>query len=150
MIYQGRVGYPVQEVILHTAATPGGWHEGKTVFQMRDAIRDWHVNGNGWRNIGYHGVFAPDGKNAAGRSPWEIGAHCKERNRGTIGLCMIPVRNHAGLTRFEDYFTEAQRVAVRKYIQDLLVWTGIRWVTGHNDYAPTECPGFKVKTEDWL
>lgn len=150
MIYQGRAGYPVQEVILHTSATPGGWHRGKTVEQMRDEIRRWHVDGNGWSDIGYQRIFAPDGKMALGRSLWRVGAHCKERNRGTVGICMIPVKTHHGITRFEDYFTEEQRHAVREYIAELCTLTTIRWVTGHNDYAPKECPGFKVRTEDWL
>lgn len=40
--------YPVHEVILHTPATPGGWYKGKTIQDMVDAIRHWHVDGNGW------------------------------------------------------------------------------------------------------
>ncbi len=149
MIYQGKASYPVHEVILHTSATPGAWQRGKTANQMRDEIDQWH-RARGWRKIGYHRVFAPDGSIAIGRSLWKIGAHVKERNRGTIGICMIPSHDHHGITRFEDYFTEAQRVHVKAYITELRALTDIKWVTGHNDYAPKECPGFKVRSEDWL
>lgn len=150
MIYQGRAGYAVNEVILHTSATPGDWHEGKTVDEMRDEIRRWHVDGNGWSDIGYHRVMAPDGSMAIGRSLWRIGAHVRERNRGTIGICMIPSRTHAGITSFGDYFTDRQRAALVAYIGELQSLTNIKWITGHNDYAAKECPGFKVGDTDWV
>lgn len=147
MIYHGNA--PVREVILHTSATPGGWHKGKTVDVMRDEIRRWH-KAQGWRDIGYHRVVAPDGTIAEGRSIYEVGAHVRGHNTGTIGICMIPVKTHAGITRFGDYFTEAQRRAVKEYIADLRVLTDIEKVSGHNDYANKECPGFKVDSDEWL
>lgn len=151
MIYQGKARYAVKEIILHTSATSSQWWQGKTVDEMRDEIRRWHVEGNGWSDIGYHRVFAPDGSMALGRSLWRIGAHVMERNRGTIGICMIPSMAHDGIKTFDDYFTDAQRQAVKAYIEEVQRdFGGIQWVTGHNDYAPKECPGFKVKTEDWL
>jgi len=152
MIYQGKAQYRIREVILHTSATPGDWSKGKTVEQMRDEIRGWH-KAQGWRDIGYHRVVAPDGSIAIGRSIHEIGAHVRERNRGTIGICMVPVRTHAGVKTFETYFTPEQRKAVRNYLAELQDYAGgdIAWVTGHNDYTnQKECPGFKVRTEDWL
>lgn len=141
---------PVTEVILHTSATPGDWHEGKTVDQMRDEIDRWHRD-RGWKGIGYHRVVAPDGSMAEGRSIYKPGAHVKGRNTGTIGICMIPVKTHKGIKEFETYFTEAQRRTVKRYIADLAKLTPISKVTGHNDYAAKECPGFKVRSSsDWL
>lgn len=147
MIYHN--GKPVTEVILHTAATPGDWYKGKTVEQMRNAIDDWH-KARGWSGIGYHRVFAPDGSMAVGRSIYKIGAHVKGHNTGTIGLCMIPVHTHAGITKFEDYFTEEQRHSVIEYIKELNKLTPISKVTGHNQYANKECPGFYVVSKDWM
>lgn len=149
MIYQGRASYAVQEAILHTSATPGCWHQGKTASQMRDEIHRWH-RARGWRGIGYHRVIAPDGTIAVGRSLWEVGAHCKERNRGTVGICLIPVNDHRGIGQFQDYFTEAQRSSLRHYLAELGQMTDLKWVTGHNQYARKECPGFIVRSEDWL
>ncbi|WP_226782220.1 N-acetylmuramoyl-L-alanine amidase [Oceaniglobus trochenteri] len=150
MIYQGKARYPVHEVILHTSATPGDWWKGKTPWEMRQAIWEWHVHDNGWSDIGYHRVVPPQGGVVTGRSIYRVGAHVKERNRGTIGICMIPVRTHAGIKTFEDYFTPEQRESVRSYIADLRTLTDITKVSGHNDYANKECPGFKVRSEDWL
>lgn len=150
MIYQGRARYAVQEIVLHTLDVPTGWHEGKSVDEIVRHVRNWHVNGNGWADIGYHRVFAPDGSIGMGRSLWRIGAHVLERNRGTLGLAMCNVRAHDGIAEFDDYFTAQQRSAVRAYIGEVCDLTKIKWVTGHNDYAARECPGFRVKTEDWL
>ena len=45
----------INEAILHYSATP----EGKP-FDVKD-IRVWHVNGNGWSDVGYHFVIKLDG-----------------------------------------------------------------------------------------
>jgi len=153
MIYQGAARYPVTEVIIHTSATPPEWWHGKTVEQMRDMIDQWHRD-QGWRGIGYHGVIAPDGSYAQGRKFTEIGAHVRERNRGTIGLCLIPARltvSSQFLRTFEDYYTTAQYTALKGKIAAICAMTDIRRVSGHNDYTNMKtCPGFKVESEVWM
>lgn len=151
MIYQGKASYPVTGVVLHTAAVPTGWANGKGINEIVAAIRSWHL-ANGWSDIGYHRVFAPDGKMGLGRSIYKIGAHVKERNRGTVGICMVNHTAHGHtIRRFEDFFTEAQRASVKSYIQDLKELTDIRWVAGHNDFTNAKtCPGFKVVSSEWL
>jgi len=149
MIFQGSKQYPVTEVVLHTSATPAGWWIGKTVHQMVDEIDHWH-KGNGWRGIGYHRVFAPDGSIGIGRSIYDIGAHVAGHNRGTIGICMVPTAWVDRIGKPEDFYTDVQIEAVRAYIRELAGLTAISKVSGHNDYANKLCPGFKVQTEDWL
>lgn len=148
MIFHGNT--PVNEVILHTAATPGSWHEGKTIDMMIKEIDSWHrqrwPNGRG---IGYHRVIAPDGSTGIGRSLYETGAHVQGYNTGTIGICLIPVRTHNGIKTFDDYFTQAQKASLKSYLKELGKLTEIKKVTGHNQYSPKECPGFYVRTEDW-
>lgn len=143
---------PVTEVILHTSATPGAWARGKTADQMRDEIDRWHRN-QGWAGIGYHRVIAPDGTVALGRSIYTPGAHVSGHNTGTIGVCLIPSRDVSGarIGQFADYYTEAQRQAVRDYIAELAELTPIAKVSGHNDYTSAKtCPGFKVRSADWM
>jgi hypothetical protein len=153
MIYQGRARYRVHEAILHTSATPASWQRGKTVETMRDEIRGWH-RAQGWRDIGYHRVIAPDGTIAVGRSLWEIGAHVRERNRGTVGICLIPVRDVPSVmlsgSTCDDYYTIEQRHALTLYLEELAELTHLKWVTGHNAYAPKACPGFEVRSTEWL
>ena len=62
----------IDEIIIHCAATPEG--KNFTVAQ----IRDWHVNGNGWKDIGYHYVIYLDGSVHKGRPIEQVGAHCLE------------------------------------------------------------------------
>ena len=151
MIYQGP--YPVTEIVLHTSATPAEWWHGKTVEQMRDMIDQWHRD-RGWRGIGYHGVFAPDGSFAAGRKFTDQGAHVKERNRGTLGFCLIPSRatvSSGHIKTFEDYYTPAQRDAVKRKIAAVAAMTDLRRVSGHNDYTDMKtCPGFQVISKEWM
>lgn len=153
MIRQGAKGHPVKEAILHTAALedPGSFFSAHpTAASARDEIDAWH-RARGWRGIGYHFVVAPDGVVVRGRPVDQIGAHVQERNRGTLGICMLNVRPHRGVTRFEDYFTEDQRRAVKALLRQLAEQTELKWVTGHNDYTDMkECPGFQVISTDWM
>ena len=153
MILQGKAKYPVREAIIHTAATPGSWADGKSVNEMVAEIDRWHKD-RGWKGIGYHRVIAPDGSIGVGRSLYEIGAHVKERNRGTIGICLIPAKgaiNRATtMGRFDDWYTPAQKAALQSYLSELAELMELKWVTGHNAYAPKLCPGFWVEKEPWL
>lgn len=146
MIRQGRAKYAVQEVCLHTTATPEKWWRGKTAAQMMAEVREWHKK-RGWKREGYHGLFAPDGSFEAGRPYTMIGAGVKERNRGVIHFVMVPSRTHNGVKTFNSYFTSAQRRAVKRKIAEI---DGIKWVTGHNEYSNKECPGFYVVDSEWL
>lgn len=151
MIYQGKAQYPVHEIVLHTTATGPDWWKGKTADQMMAEVREWH-KARGWRREGYHFLVAPDGSTADGRPFTEIGAHVKERNRGTIGPVLVPIRTVRTdrLGRFEDYYTEAQRATLRRKIAAIAAMTQLKWISGHNDYAAKTCPGFQVEQEEWM
>tara|TARA_R110001632_G_scaffold174521_1_gene294103 strand:+ start:521 stop:721 length:201 start_codon:yes stop_codon:yes gene_type:complete len=51
----------IDKIIVHCSATP----QFKD-FDVED-IRDWHVNGNGWSDIGYHYIIKLDGEIQVGR-----------------------------------------------------------------------------------
>ena len=51
----------INRIILHCSATP----EGR--YTSANEIRKWHVNGNGWSDIGYHYVIRIDGTIEKGR-----------------------------------------------------------------------------------
>lgn len=150
MILQGLNGYPVNEVCLHTTATPGDWWVGKTADEMVAEVRSWHVNNRGWRDIGYHRLIHPEGDIGIGRSIYQIGAGVMNHNRGVVHIVLVPVATHNGIKEFSDYFTSQQRWALQQYLRELRDLTEITKVSGHNEYAPKECPGFRVKSHDWL
>ncbi|MBW7921364.1 MAG: N-acetylmuramoyl-L-alanine amidase [Rubellimicrobium sp.] len=146
MIFQGNARYPVREVVLHCAAIRTGQFDGMSGFQVFSTINRWHVE-RGFTGFGYHGLFMPDGTWVSGRNFERIGAHCLERNRGSLGFLLIESRKVERVGQFWDWFTTAQWRALRAKIAEI---DGIERVTGHNDYAEKLCPGFKVKQEDWL
>ncbi len=73
----------IDEIVLHCSAT----REGQDISV--ETIRSWHVDGNGWSDIGYHAVIMLDGTLELGRPLERSGAHVKGHNRNTIGVCYI-------------------------------------------------------------
>lgn len=156
MIYQGKARYPVREAVLHCAAIRTGQFAHMRPFQVFATINQWHHE-RGFKNgFGYHGLFMPDGTFYAGRPFDMIGAHVLGHNAGTLGFLMIESRQivepKAGdpPSVFSDWFTSAQAFAVKAKLQELRASHGLEKVSGHNDYAPKLCPGFKVISSEWM
>lgn len=133
---------PVTKAIVHCAAVPTGWLEGKTPAKAREFIKGWHIE-RGFKDIGYHYLVYPDGTIQAGRDLSEVGAHTVGHNIGSLGILLIESRKIDKMRHFLDYFTPNQRDAVIS----LLDLHQIRSVHGHNEFAPKLCPGFYVKPD---
>lgn len=132
----------LNRIILHCSAT----EEGKR-FKMED-VRRWHVEGNGWMDIGYHFVIELDGKIRQGRDLDVCGSHVKYHNSDSIGVCYI-----GGLKDGEpkDTMTELQEMSWLLLVQSLRTIFGTLSVHGHNEYANKACPSFDVQTKyGWM
>lgn len=147
MIYQGKARHPVREVVLHCAAINTGQFDGMPPLQVFATVNRWHVE-RGFKNFGYHGLIMPSGLWYRGRPFDQIGAHVIGHNRGTLGFLLIESRKITHVGQFSDWFTPAQDNVLRAILEDLRISQGINNVSGHNDYAPRLCPGFKVS--EWL
>ena len=136
----------IHEIIIHCSAS--GWGNA-------DVIRKWHVDGNGWDDIGYHYVinsgrpersadFDPDwdGFLETGRPLDIAGAHCKGHNAHSVGICLIG--EGTGL------FTPRQIKVLRGLIDTLRASynLGPESVFGHRAFTDKACPGFDVQA--WL
>jgi hypothetical protein len=148
LIRQGTAGYPVRELVLHCAATRPDWMVGRSFPNQVAEIRRWHVEGNRWRDIGYHHVIGRGGEHAIGRPETAIGAHVIGHNAGTIGVCLLGGHGASAHDRFADHFTLAQAQALSALIAEITQRTAIARITGHNHYAAKACPGFHVPS--WL
>ena len=129
----------IDKIIIHCAATKEG-HDIKT-----ETIKSWHVKGNGWSDIGYHFVIELDGSVKAGRPLHRSGAHTKGHNATSIGVCYV-----GGIDidkRPKDTRTEAQRAAMDKLIDELLLDHPGATIHGHNEFAAKACPSFDVQKE---
>ena len=120
----------IDKLIIHCSATQN--NREVTV----DEIRDWHVNGNGWSDIGYHYIISRGGVIEAGRPVATAGAHCRGQNANSVGVCMIG----------DDVFTERQFDALQQ------VYTLLKNIYpelesfGHRDFTDKKtCPNFEVK-----
>lgn len=126
----------LNRIILHCSAT----EEGKDIDAA--TIRSWHVNGNGWKDIGYHYVIRLDGSLESGRAIDEAGAHVKGHNADSIGICYI-----GGLRdgKPADTMTELQELMFLELVQSLRKVFGYMPISGHNEYSSKACPSFNVQ-----
>lgn len=135
----------VTDLIVHCTATAPNWRAGESLASKIDEVRRWHVEDNGWRDIGYHFLIDRDGNVGAGRPLDQVGAHCRGHNRGSIGVSLLG--GHGGETHdaFDQSFTAAQDAALRRLIGNLQEANGPLRLSGHNEYAAKACPCFDVR-----
>ena len=132
----------INKIIIHCTATPEG--RDYTVAQ----IRDWHVKGNGWSDIGYHFVIDRNGTVHKGRPIEKIGAHTTGQNATSIGIAYIGGITNDGKKTPKDTRTPAQRVALVNLVKELKATFGENvTVHGHNEFADKACPSFNGKTD---
>lgn len=127
----------ITKLILHCSATPEG--KDYTVAQ----IRDWHVRGNGWNDIGYHYVIYRDGTIHKGRPVEQPGAHTKGHNANSIGICYIGGCTADGNTP-KDTRTPEQNRALHELVAQLQQQYPGATVHCHNEFANKACPSFKI------
>lgn len=124
---------PVRRLIIHHSASP--------LNTTVEDIRRWHVDGNGWDDIGYHHVISQLGIVYKGRDMAYQGAHTKGSNSDSIGVCVV-----GNNTQEVNRWTREQVSALnRLWLAMQLLWEGIE-VYGHRDISTgTECPGVDVR-----
>jgi N-acetylmuramoyl-L-alanine amidase len=126
----------INKIILHCSATKEGKH-----FTAKD-IDQWHRR-RGYRKIGYHYVILLDGTVEHGRGLEEVGAHTLHHNAHSIGICYIGGLDEEGNSC--DTRTPAQRIAMKKLIDNLLVQYPNATVHCHNEFANKDCPCFNIE-----
>lgn len=131
---------PINEIIIHCTGTVPS--NSTTV----EAVRNYHVNHNGWKDIGYHYLIYLDGSIHQGRPIDQSGAHTKNHNSNTIGVCYV-----GGLDankKPKDTRTPQQVEALHKLVEALKVcFPTIKKVSGHYMYDNKACPCFDVRKE---
>lgn len=127
----------INEIIIHCSATPPNMDIGV------DNIREWHVKGNGWKDVGYHYVIRRSGFIEMGRSVVQVGAHCLGSNASSIGICLVGGVSFNG--KPQDNFTHEQYSALAALLKRLLSeHPAITFITGHNEHSKKDCPCFDV------
>jgi len=122
------------------------------------SIWDFHVNVNGWDDVGYNYLVDPNGVLYEGRGDNVRGAHFCGNNGGTMGVCMLG-----------DFTNTTPTNNAKSTLKDLLAWKicdidadpeetafhassglNLTRISGHQDGCATECPGalFYPQMED--
>jgi exopolysaccharide biosynthesis protein len=120
------------KIIIHHSATSDG-----LVLKDFDSIRNYHINVNKWRDIGYHWVIESVDNQyeiLKGRDEKDDGAHCIGQNTSSIGICVV-----GDFTKQEP--TEAQYQKIAELIKDIYSRYGELPIYGHKDLYSTSCPG---------
>jgi len=138
----------IRKIILHCSATK----EGQDIDAAE--IKKWHVEGNGWSDIGYHYVIKLDGTVEEGRPLERSGAHTLNHNFDSIGICYIggyEKKKKKGKWVNKDTRTPEQKDA----LQDLLLCLKDDYKTAviynHNQFSSKSCPNFDAHEEyKWI
>lgn len=129
----------ITQIIVHCSANRAG-----SALRMAD-IDSYHRS-LGWIGCGYHYVIPTDGTIEPGRPEEMVGAHCKNHNRHSIGVCYIGGLSKDG--KPADTRTDAQRIALRNLLEQLHRRYPDALIVGHRDLDPQKvCPCFDVANE---
>jgi N-acetylmuramoyl-L-alanine amidase len=92
----------IRLIIIHCSASDNPEHDDISV------IRKWHKE-KGYDDVGYHYFIRKNGVIQKGRKLFEVGAHCKNHNSNTVGICLSGNKK----------FTSAQFKAAALIVHDL-------------------------------
>lgn len=144
----------MQYLVIHCTATP----EGREVSAAE--IRRWHTapvsqGGRGWKQVGYTDIVHLDGRverlvdnnEDAQVDAWEVTNGAAGYNSVSRHIVYVGGCDKAG--RPKDTRTEAQREALKRYVEDFHARFPQVKIVGHHELNPGKaCPSFDVPT--WL
>ena len=113
-----------------------------------DEIRQWHMDGNHWDDIGYHAVIRRDGEIEFGRHFDEPGAHVKGQNYRSVGVCMVGGVDHDG--KPENNFTHDQFESLTILLDMLERAYPLAKILGHRDLSPDLDGDGIIEEHEWL
>ena len=102
-------------------------------------IQDFHMNGRGWIDIGYHFLISPTGQVFQGRPEHVRGAHVLNHNTGNLGVSLMgnyhPPVSHEPTDGELKAFVALGKRLVADYKMP------IENIKAHRDLQSTDCPG---------
>ena len=133
------------KLTLHHAACCGAENIDEGMEAVR-GIQDFHQNGRGWNDIGYHFLVDRAGNIYQGRPETVLGAHVGGANTGNIGVCILGCYHPP-----EANCNQTMSLTSRDSIVKLFAWISQIYgqdpnvLLGHRDYfGTTACPGDNV------
>ena len=126
---------------IHCSATPATMDIGV------EKIKEWHVKGNGWSDVGYHFIITRSGELQIARPEEYQGAHAPKVNFRSLAVCLIGGSDDK--QEWENNFTNKQFTTLKSLIGDLVKKYEIKKIIGHYQVDDRKkCPSFDVP--EWL
>ena len=128
----------VDYIVVHCSATPSSLDIG---FKEIDS---WHKK-RGWAGCGYHYIVRRDGAIEVGRPETQAGAHVKNFNHCSIGICMVGGLDNKRIAKPE--YTNEQWATLGVLVDELHLKYPNAEILGHRDFPDVNkaCPCFDVK-----
>lgn len=132
MIHFQKPARDVDRVFLHCSASDHPHHDSVEV------MRKWHVEDNGWSDVGYHFFIRKDGTLEAGRPLEQTPSAQSGHNAGTIAICLHGLK--------ADAFRIAQFDTLRKLCGEIhIAYGGDVTFHGHCEVSAKACPVFDYR-----
>jgi len=128
--------FPPSHVIVHHAESGPCFSKSECIPLVK-SFQNYHIDSNGWCDIGYNFLVGEDGNVYEGRGWGKTGAHAPDFNSKSIGICVIG-----------SFSSTAPNSAAQKAVQDLIA-NGVASgqissnykLAGHRQVTATDCPG---------
>ncbi|MCX5797717.1 MAG: N-acetylmuramoyl-L-alanine amidase [Elusimicrobia bacterium] len=121
----------------HTAGRKPATYE-EAAAEMR-FIQDFHMNGRGWLDVGYHFIISPTGHVFEGRPEGVVGAHVLNHNTGNLGVSFMGNYHPPTSDQPTAEALDAFRALGRRLVVDYQI-PGAQ-IQAHRDLGSTDCPG---------
>ena len=124
-------------IVIHCAATKPSMDIGY------DEIRKWHVEDNGWDDVGYHYIIKRDGTLQTGRDESMVGSHARQVNGTSLGICLVGGVNDNN--DWENNFNDEQFETLKTIVLKLKDKYQIEKIIGHYEVDDVKkCPSFDI------
>lgn len=135
------INQPVPRIFVHHTETASCYTQADCSAIVR-SIQNYHMDSNGWSDIGYNFLIGEDGNAYEGRGWDRVGAHVSDYNSVSMGYSMIGsfmtrVPNAAAMTALTQLVNCAPDNGVSSAYS----------LHGHRDGGCTDCPGDALYSE---
>lgn len=128
-------------IVLHCSGTKATQNYGFSQCKA-DHLR------RGWMDIGYHYYITRDGQVHEGRPLSKVGAHSKDHNQHSIGICYEGGLDASGKPC--DTRTKAQRASMRSLLTALHGRFPNAIIMGHRDLSPDLDGNGRIDPDEWM
>ena len=133
---------PVTRMAIHHTETPTD--DTMSPEARLRQIQSYHMDVNGWCDVGYHYLVSRDGRAWEGRPAARLGAHAGGANTGNLGIAIVGRHDTTPITGEQ---VESLAALVRGLADRHGVAVTRTAIKGHRQYGSTTCPGDALQAQ---